>query len=142
MDMKQTTEPENRISSEQLTYAEVLHWSTLAGFIILILTFIAYVLGWLPAAVPLERLPHLWSLPIEEYLKATGTPTGWSWFFMMGKGDFASLLGIAILSGCSIACIVAIMPIYAKIKNTTYIIICVLEIAVLVASASGIFGTH
>ncbi len=33
---------------------------------------------------------------------------------MMGKGDFASLLGIAILSGSSIACIVAIIPTYMK----------------------------
>jgi hypothetical protein len=58
----------------------------------------------------------------------------------MGKGDFASQLGIAILSGCSIACIMAIMPAYARAKNITYIVICILEIAVLVLSASGIFG--
>ena len=127
---------------EQLHYATVLHWSTLAGFIVLIITFAAYMLGWLPASVPLEQLPHLWSLSTTEYLKATGTPTGWSWLFMMGKGDFASLLGIAILSGCSIACIVAVMPTYARNKNTTYIIICVLEIAVLIASAAGVFNTH
>lgn len=127
---------------EQLHYATVLHWSTLAGFIVLIITFAAYMLGWLPASVPLEQLPHLWSLSTTEYLKATGTPTGWSWLFMMGKGDFASLLGIAILSGCSVACIAAVMPTYARNKNTTYIIICALEIAVLIASAAGVFNTH
>jgi len=133
-------EPVRDTASEQLSYAEVLHWSTLLGFIVLVVTFAAYVLGWLPTDIPLERLPQLWGLPLDEYLKATGTPTGWSWLFMMNKGDFASQLGIAILSGCSIACIIAIMPAYAKAKNFTYIAICILEIAVLVLSASGIFG--
>lgn len=132
-------EPVLKQPAEQLPYATVLHWSTLAGFVVLIITFIAYMLGWLPASVPLEELPHLWSLPANEYLKATGTPTGWSWLFMMGKGDFASLLGIAILSGSSIACIVAIMPVYAKARNTTYLVICALEIVVLLLSASGVF---
>lgn len=135
-------EPEHKPPSEQLPYATVLHWGTLTGFIVLIVTFVAYMFGWLPASVPLEQLPHLWNLSTAEYLKATGTPTGWSWLFMLGKGDSASLLGIAILSGCSIACIAAIMPIYAKSRNTTYLVICVLEIAVLLLSASGIFSAH
>lgn len=123
---------------EQFHYAAVLHWSTLAGFIVLIVTFLAYMFGWLPASVPLEQLPHLWNLSTEEYLKATGTPTGWSWLSMIGKGDFASLLGIAMLSGCSILCILAIMPAYAKNKNTTYLVICSLEMAVLIVSAVGV----
>ena len=127
-------------TSEQLTYAKVLHWSTIAGFIALIVTFVAYMLGWLPAYVPLQKLPHLWGLPTAEFLKAADVPTGWSWLFMMNKGDFASQLGIAILSGCSIFCIAAIIPAYAREKNLTYIVICVLEIIVLVLSASGIFG--
>jgi len=133
-------EPDRQTSSEQLTYAAVLHWSTIAGFIVLIVTFVAYTLGWLPSYVALERLPQLWGLSATEYLKATSTPTGWSWLFMMGKGDFASQLGIAILSGCSIACIAAIIPAYAKTRNIVYIVICILEIAVLLLSASGIFG--
>jgi hypothetical protein len=133
-------ETEHKNPPEQQPYATVLHWSTVAGFIALIVTFVAYVFGWLPSYVPLQQLPHLWALSTSEYLKATGTPTGWSWFFAMNKGDFASQLGIAILSGCSIACIAAIIPVYGKSRNTTYIVICLLEIVVLVLSASGIFG--
>jgi magnesium-transporting ATPase (P-type) len=135
-------EPDRQTSSEQSSYAAVLHWSTISGFVVLIVTFVAYVLGWLPASVPLEQLPNLWSLSAAEYLKATGTPTGWSWIFMLNKGDFASQLGIAILSGCSVACIAAIMPIYAKTRNAAYIVICTLEIAVLLLSASGVFSSH
>ena len=127
---------------EQLHYATVLHWSTLAGFIVLIATFVVYMFGWLPSNIPLQQLPQLWGLPASEFLKVTGMQTGWSWLFMMGKGDSASQLGIAILSGCSIACILAVMPDYAKSRNITYLMICILEIVVLVVSASGFFTTH
>lgn len=133
---------EPKLHPEQSRYATVLHWCTLAGFITLVITFIAYVLGWLPSHVPVEQLPQLWTLPTAEYLKATNTPTGWSWLFNMGQGDFASQLGIAILSGCSILCILVIIPIYARSKNTVYVMIAVLEIAVLLASASGVFTRH
>lgn len=127
---------------EQLSYAKVLHWSTLTGFIALVVTFIAYASGILPGYVPMDQLPALWSLSTEDFLKATHVPTGWGWFFAMGKGDFASQLGIAILSGCSIACILVIMPAYARAKNRIYLAICALEILVLLASAVGVFSQH
>lgn len=135
-------ENQQKLPPEQLRYAAVLHWSTVAGFVALVVTFAAYMLGWLPAHVPLDQMPQLWSLPTAEYLKATGTPTGWGWLFMMDKGDFAGELGIAILSGCSIACILVIIPIYAKSRNRAYLAICILTIAVLLASAVGVFTRH
>ncbi len=139
MDLRKDMEPE-RIPIEHPRYAAVLHWGTLAGFISLIATFLAYLLGWLPSHVPVERLPELWKLPTAEYLKATGTPTGWSWLTMLGKGDLASLLGIALLSASSIVCILAVMPIYARTRNFTYLAISAVEIGVLLLSASGIFS--
>ncbi len=131
---------DNRIPIEHPRYATVLHWGTLAGFVTLIATFVAYMFGWLPSHVPVEHLPELWKLSTAEYLKATGTPTGWNWLTMLGKGDLASLLGIALLSASSIVCIIAVMPIYARSRNFTYLVISILEIAVLLLSASGIFS--
>jgi len=130
------------LNPEQLRFASVLHWLTVAGFITLVVTFAAYMLGWLPGHVPLDKLPQLWNLPADEFLKATATPTGWDWILQLGKGDYAALLGIAILSGCSIACIMVIIPIYAKSRNNVYVTICILEIAVLLTSAVGILSRH
>jgi hypothetical protein len=131
---------DNRIPVEHPRYATVLHWGTLAGFIILIATFVAYLFGWLPSHVPVEQLPELWKLSTAEYLKATNTPTGWNWLTMLGHGDLASLTGIALLSASSIVCLVAVLPIYLKSRNFTYLAIGILEIAVLLLSASGIFS--
>ncbi len=132
-----------KYEEEQSRYAAWLHWSTLAGFLTLILTFAAYVFNILPARIPLEQLPDLWNKPASQYLKLTGMPKGWGWIGMLENGDLASLLGIAILSGCSIFCIFAVMPIYARRRDLVYLLICAFEIAVLVLAASGILsGRH
>ncbi|NNM82619.1 MAG: hypothetical protein HKL98_08485 [Burkholderiales bacterium] len=127
---------------EQARYALWLHWSTLTGFITLIVTFLAYVTNLLPAKVPLGDLPHYWSMPADQYIKETGIPTGWGWLGMLGHGDLASLLGIAILSGCSIFCIAAVIPIYAKRKDKVYLLTCIFEIAILAVAASGAISGH
>lgn len=135
-----TQDEQDKLQAEQLAYAKVLHWSTIAGFITLVISFAAYMAGILPGFVPLNQLPHLWGLSNDAFIKATHIPTGWGWFLNLGKGDFASQLGIAILSGCSIACILVIMPAYARAKNRIYLAICALEILVLLASAAGVFS--
>ena len=128
---------------EQIRYAAWLHWSTLAGFLTLIGTFVAYIFNILPARIPLSQLPQVWNKPAPEFLRVTGMPQGWGWIGMLGNGDLASFLGIAILSGCSIFCILAVMPVYAKRRDWVYLLICVLEIAILVLAASGVIsGKH
>lgn len=138
MDMKDP----KQFDTEQLRYAAWLHWSTLAGFLTLICTFVAYVFNFLPPRIPLAKLPQVWGLPAQEYLKVTGMPKGWDWITMLEHGDLASFLGIAILSGCSILCIFAVMPVYAKRRDWVYFAICGLEIGILVLAASGMISRH
>ena len=128
---------------EQQIYARVLDRAAKAGFVILVAGFFAYALGWIPAHVPLERLPELWRLPLQDYLRATDTPTGWGWIVHLPKGEFASLAGIEILAGCSLVCLLAIIPVYARRGDRVYVAICVAEIAVLLLAASGVLtGIH
>jgi len=131
------------VRPEQQTYARVLDRAAKAGFVILVAGFFAYALGWIPAHVPLERLPELWRLPLQDYLRATDTPTGWGWIVHLPKGEFASLAGIEILAGCSLVCLLAIIPVYARRGDRVYVAICVAEIAVLLLAASGVLtGIH
>jgi len=123
---------------EQQIYARVLDRAAKAGFVILVAGFLAYALGWIPAHVPLERLPELWRLPLQDYLRATDTPTGWGWIVHLPKGEFASLAGIEILAGCSLLCLLAIIPVYARRGDRVYVAICAVEIAVLLLAASGV----
>ena len=125
---------------EQLRYATLLNWGARLGLGLLIINFLAYIFGLLPAHVPLDKLPGIWNQSVSEYLRQTGTPTGWHWLGMIGQGDFASLAGIALLCGCSLICLVAVIPIYASRRDKVFVVICVLAIAVQLLAASGILN--
>ena len=132
----------NHISVEQQRYAMLLSWGTRSGLAVLIVSFLVYMFGLMPAHVPVEQLPNVWNLPVAEYLKQTGTPTGWAWLTLIGNGDFASLIGIAWLSGCSLICLVAVIPIYMRRKDKVFVMICVAALAVQLLAASGILKAH
>jgi len=127
---------------EQMRYATVLHWGTLMGFVTLVITFMFYMSGIATAEVPLTQLPQLWKLSAADYAAATGLHDGWGWLFAMNKGDFLSLLGIAILSACPIVSIAAVVPVYLKEKNYTYVAICLMAVVVLLYAASGAVNVH
>lgn len=128
---------DSHISIEQQRYATLLSWGSRSGLALLVVSFLAYVFGWIPAHVPVDQMPNVWSLPVGEYLKQTNTPVGWNWILMISYGDFASLVGIAWLSGCSLICLLAVIPIYARRKDKIFVMLCVFALAVQLLAASG-----
>jgi len=130
-----------RVPVEQRRYARLLDGAAKCGSVLLVAGFFAYVLGWVPAHVPVDQLAGLWSLPLHEYLHATGTPSGWGWIVHLPKGEFASLAGTEILAGCSLLCLLAIIPIYARRGDRVYAALCVAQIALLLLAASGVLTT-
>lgn len=122
---------------EQLRYARLLDWGTRVGLVVLVASFAAYVAGLMEAHVPLARLPEVWGHPVGRYLALTGTPTGWGWLALIHKGDVAGLTGIVILSGCSLACLLALVPLYLRRGDRTFAVLCLAEVAVVALAASG-----
>lgn len=132
------TQPE-----EQLRYATLLDWGTRVGLVVLLLSFAAYVFGLAEAHVPVQHLPELWQHPVARYLELTGSPTGWGWVAMIHRGDVAGLVGIAILSGCSLVCLAALIPLYLRRGDKAFAWLCAAEIAVVLLAASGLLaGGH
>lgn len=125
-------------SEEQLAYAVWLDWGMKLGFVTLVATFLAYLLGLAAPHVGHEQLAQLWSLPVGEYLKATGGHTGWSWMSLVGRGDYMNFIGIALLSGITIVCYLRILPLFLAAKDRVFTAITVLEVLVLVLAASGV----
>lgn len=129
--------------AEQLRYAALLEWSTRVGLLVLVLSFAAYVTGLVPSFVPMERLPALWSLPVGQFLAETGMPTGWGWMPLLRHGDVQGLAGIAILAGCSVPCLLALVPVYGARRERAFVVVCLAEVAVVVLAASGLLsGGH
>ncbi len=131
----------DHISFEQKRYATLLSWGSRSGLVLLIISFLAYMLGWMPAHVPVEQLPNYWNLPVAEYIHQTNSPTGWAWLTKIAEGDYASLIGIAWLSGCSLICLVAVIPIYQSRKDSIFVLLCLAALSVQLLAASGILHT-
>lgn len=128
---------------EQLRYAYLLTWGTRVGLLLLIVSFAAYVLGLAESHVAPERLPELWIHPVGRYLELTQSPTGWGWLALVHKGDIAGLLGIAILAGSSVLCLLALVPLYAARRDRHFVFVCLAEVAVVLLAASGLLvGGH
>ena len=127
------------LASEQETYAHWLAWGTRIGFAALVVSYFVYVSGLLAPSIPMERLPALWGLSLGDYLAATHAPTGWTWVRDLGQGDFLNLVGVAILAASTLACYLRVLPIFVRSKERAFVAICVIEIAVLLAAAAGVF---
>ncbi len=129
--------------AEASRYALLLDWGTRLGLLVLVLGFAAYVLGFITPLVSLDELPQLWNQPVAVYLQKTGTPTGWGWLALAGKGDMLNLVGIAILAGCSMPPLLGLIPLYLQRRDYAYAGICAVIVLVLLLAASGILsGGH
>lgn len=125
---------------EQMLYARLLDAGTHLGLLVLVISFVVYLTGWLPPRVPVHELPALWHLPADAFVQASGTPLGWGWLAQVRHGDLAALLGIVLLAGCSIPCLLALVPTYIRGGDRTYVAICLAEVAVLALAASGVLS--
>lgn len=129
--------------AEALRYAQLLEWGTRLGVIALIASFFAYATGILEPHVPLDVLPTVWNLPVTSYLERTSTPVGWGWLALAHKGDLSGLIGITLLSGCSLLPLLGLLALYLKRRDFIYASLSAAVALVLVLAASGILtGGH
>lgn len=126
------------IPEEQALYAAWLDWGMRIGLGVLFASFAAYVLGFVDPHVRHEDLARLWGLPLADYLKATNGHTGWEWVALMHRGDYLNFVGIVILSGVTILCYLRVLPVFAKARDTVFVVIAILEILLIVLAASGV----
>ncbi len=133
-----------RIAEEQLAYARVLDVGMKVGFLVLLATFVLYVSGAVTPHIPVTELPRYWTMPVRQYLAVTGIHPGWTWVHMLGKGDFLTFVGMALLSGVAIVCYLAISPIFFRKRDRIYAWLAIAEVAVLTLAASGVLkaGGH
>lgn len=128
-------------SPEQVLYASILNKGMLIGLGVLLITFALYVFGIMNPYIPLDQLSNYWGHSVSEYLHELNIPTGWAWVGMLGYGDFINFIGIAFLAGVSIICYIAIIPTLLKSGDKIFAVLAILEVIVLTAAASGIFGS-
>lgn len=128
------------VDSEQIIYARWLDAGTKLGFVLLAVAFLLYVMGVIPGHVPPAQFPQLWSLPVDQYLKAVGSGTGWSWARHLGEGDFLSFVGIAVFATVTALACVRLVPEYLKHGSRALAWLALGEALVIALAASGLIG--
>ena len=124
----------------QRLYARWLDAGTRLSFTLSLAAFLLYLSGLLPAYLPLQRLPELWSLPVDQMLARTGVPVGWSWLGLVGYGDYLNLACVALIGFVTPLCYLRILPLLLQLHERLQAALAALQIVVLLAAASGLFG--
>lgn len=123
---------------EQVLYANLLSKGMMIGLVLLFITFAIYAFGIMDPYIPLDRISDYWSLNVTNYLERGNIPDGWGWVAMLNYGDFLNFIGIAVLSGITIICYLAIVPTLLRDNDKVYAVLALLEAAVLTLAASGV----
>jgi hypothetical protein len=131
-------------TEEQMAYAKILNIGMFLGLALIVVTFIIYISGILSSFIPPQEIPKYWTMKSGDFIHSLGAPTGWGWTAMICKGDYLNFVGIALLAGLTILCYLVILPILMRKKDIPYVVIAIIEVAVLVLAASGILksGGH
>jgi hypothetical protein len=127
---------------EELRYASVLRACVSAGLLLLALTFLLYMLGVPQPLLPADQLPRYWGLPVDQFVKATHTPTGWGWLALVHNSDMLNLLGIAMLAAASGVSSLAVLPLFVRRGEFALFVIALLQVVVLAVSASNLLAGH
>jgi hypothetical protein len=128
-------------SEVQETYAGWLDVGTRAGFSASLVAFLVYVSGAVPPYLPLEMLPRYWGLPVGEFLRQTGAPSGWDWLGHLGGGaEYLNLACMALLGVVTAICYMRIVPVLLRLGERVQAALAIAQIAVLLAAASGFFA--
>lgn len=135
-------------TAEQILYASILERGMYFGLILMFITFALYVFGIVDPAIPLNEIAGYWRQDVHSYLEAINhnylhmesLPTGWAWLSMIGKSDFLNFVPIAILSGVTIVCYVAIVPGLFRRGDKAYAIMAIAEAVILALAASGLLA--
>ena len=131
------------VPAEQKTYARWLGWGTWLGLGTLSGCFFVYLFEWLEPYVPVQELPQLWRLPVDQYLVRSGAPTGWDWLQLVHKSDYLNFVGIAILALVTLVCYVRLVVSLLGQGERLQAGLAVAQVLVLLAAASGLFaGGH
>lgn len=134
-------------SVEQKRYGAILDIAMKVGLLLLVITFVLYLVGFPKPNIPVDEVSDYWGKKVsgeDGYLQTTGIQKGWSWATHLNQSDFLTFAPIAFLASVTVICYLAILPIFLKRKDYIYASLAVAEVLVLVLAASGVLpsGGH
>lgn len=124
--------------AEQALYARWLARGTKFSLVAMVLGYVLYVFGWLPAALPPAEVARRWGLSAAEYVASTGSGAGWSWVLRLPDAQSLALAGVALLAACSLPALVGLVQAFRARGDKRCAMLAAAQAAVIVLAASGI----
>ncbi|MFN2645390.1 MAG: hypothetical protein ABR570_10390 [Burkholderiales bacterium] len=123
------------LSDERRIGARSLEVGTQLALVVLTVTFAVYLSGILEPLVAMSELTRLWQLSADQYVAATGAPTGWGWLRRLGYGDYLNMLGIALCALVPIVGYASLTLAFMRERERIHALLSFLQVIVLVAAA-------
>jgi len=120
----------------QEIYARWLRYGAWLAFAFAALALALYLGGAVAPFVPLEQLPALWSLPVEQFRARAGAPSDWAWLAYLGYGDYLGLAAVCCFALLSLVCYARVLPAFLARGERVQAALAVAQIVVLLAAAS------
>jgi hypothetical protein len=140
MDVNEQSLKEHDAAVQEI-YARWLDVGTRLSFGATLIAFLVYVSGAVPAYLPLNALPRYWGLPVTEFLRQTGAPSGWDWLSHLGGGaEYLNLACMALLGVVTAVCYARIVPVLFGLGERLQAALAIIQVTVLLAAASGLFA--
>ncbi len=129
--------------AEQALYARWLARGTKLSLVAMVLGYVVYVMGWLPAAMSPDDVARRWGLSAAEFVASTGARAGWAWLGRLPDAQALALAGVALLAACSLPALVGLVQAFRARGDKRCAMLAVAQIAVIVLAASGVVaGGH
>ena len=122
----------------QRTYARWLDWGTKLGFVLLVCSFVVYAIGLTEPFVPVEKLPDLWGLPVDQFNRAIHAPTGWHWLHHWWRSDYVTYFGVVALLLTTIVSMLRAVFIFFALGDRLQAGIALAQTLVLALAATGV----
>lgn len=124
-------------------FASVLEVLVIIGLAILVIGFVIYVTGLLPAVIPVDEVPEIWTMRASEFVEAYPAFEAWEWPQYLGNSDVISFASLVLLACTVLFSFVILFFLFLRRKEPIYAIIVIAEIGILILAASGVLtGGH
>lgn len=131
-----------KLDSVSELYAKILQVLSIAGMVLLLLTFVVYVTGLSPSAVPPQRVTELWHLDSATFAEETDGTLGWEWVSDLHTGNNLAFGSLVFLALCTLVCMILLVPAYLRLGDRRYAAIVAAEAVVLAVAAAGVLVVH
>ncbi len=131
-----SAEPTTHQDEEALLCAKVLSRGTRVALALMVLSYLAYLLGLGTPRISPAQAAANWHLPHDAFAQATGMPQGWAFLDELHHADMLAMAGLCLVPLASLLAVVALVPRCVRRREWLFGGVCVALVVLVVWTAT------